>query len=114
VQSFVGLAPTAAALAGFVALALLAVRRRDTALVALLLSGALLALSFVAFLVRYPKVDGDNMKALYVLNAAPVVAVCVGFSFAWLLRRGPLVRALALVVFGVAFAATFAFALLPA
>ena len=51
--------------------AIRAVRRRDVALETLLLSLALLTVSYVGFLWRYPKQDGDNIKALYVLNAVP-------------------------------------------
>jgi hypothetical protein len=114
IQSLVGLVPSAAALAGFLALSLLAWRRRDAGLLALLLSAGLLALSFVAFLVRYPKLDGDNMKALYVLDAAPVVAICIAYSLVWLARRGPLLRVLAIAALSAAFVATIAFAFLPA
>lgn len=113
-QSVAGLLPTAAFLAGFIALCAAAWRRRDAALLAPLLSAGLLAASFVGFLVRYPKVDGDNMKALYVLNAAPVVALCTGFALGWLARRHGLLRILALVLVGLALLATVAFALLPA
>jgi hypothetical protein len=114
VQSLVGLLPSAAAVAGLVALAVLALRRRDAGLLALLLSVGLLAASFVGFLVRYPKVDGDNMKALYVLNAAPVVAIATGFAYAWIARRHVLLRLLTLGVVVVTLAATLVFVVLPA
>ena len=77
-----------AALVGLVALTLAAVRRRDLALGTMLLSLGLLAFSFVGFLVQYPKLDGDNMKALYVLDAAPVVAIAAAFAFSRLAARG--------------------------
>lgn len=114
VQSVVGLLPTAAAAAGFLALGVLGLRRRDAALVAVVLAGVLLALSFVGFLIRYPKLDGDNIKALYVLDAVPVVAVCAGFAAAWVAARGRLLRALVAAALAGVVAATFVFAALPA
>lgn len=113
VQSVAGLLPSIAGVAGFVALAAVALRRREAALVALLLSGALLALSFVAFLIRYPKLDGDNIKALYVLNAVPVAAVCAGYAYAWLAARSRALRAGVAVLLVAALAATLVFVLLP-
>ena len=94
-QSFAGLAATAAMLAGVVGLAAGAWRRRDAAAATLVLSVALLALSFVGFLVQYPKQDGDNIKALYVLNAAPVLAVAGAYALTWLAARGRLGAVLA-------------------
>lgn len=114
VQSIVGLLPTVAAAAGFVALGALALRRRNAALLALLLSGALVALAFVGFLVRYPKLDGDNIKALYVLNAVPAVAVCGGWVAAWLASRDRLLRVLVVVALAGVLAATLVFVALPA
>jgi 4-amino-4-deoxy-L-arabinose transferase-like glycosyltransferase len=87
VQSLVGIPITLAALAGAVALAVRAVRRRDGALAVLLLALAFLVVSFVGFLVQYPKEDGDNIKALYVLDAAPMVALAAAFALAWLWSR---------------------------
>jgi 4-amino-4-deoxy-L-arabinose transferase-like glycosyltransferase len=114
VQSVAGLLPTIAVLAGFAVLAVRAVRRRDAALAALLLSGALLAVSFVAFLIRYPKLDGDNIKALYVLNATPVVAVCAGFACAWVAARHTILRVAVAVVLAGILGATLFFVALPA
>ncbi|HEU0336133.1 MAG TPA: hypothetical protein VFR43_06235, partial [Gaiellaceae bacterium] len=113
VQSIAGLLPTVAGIVGFVALAVLAVRRRDAALLALVLSGALLALSFVGFLIRYPKLDGDNIKALYVLNAAPVAALSAGFAAAWLAGRHRALRAAVAVLVAATLAATLLFVVLP-
>lgn len=94
-QSFAGLAASVAVLAGLVALAVRAWRRRDAAVATLVLSVALLAASFVGFLVQYPKQDGDNIKALYVLNAAPVLAVAGAYALSWLAGRGRLGAVLA-------------------
>jgi hypothetical protein len=87
-QVAVGWIVGVAALVGLVALTLAAVRRRDLALGTVLLSLGLLAVSFVGFLVQYPKLDGDNMKALYVLDAAPVLAIAAAFAFGRLAARG--------------------------
>jgi hypothetical protein len=112
-QVWLGLWISVAALAGLVALGIRAVRRRDEALSTLLLSLVLLAVSYVGFLWRYPKQDGDNIKALYVLNAVPVVAVAAGYTIERIAREG------ILLLLGVVFAtllvalAAFAFLVLP-
>lgn len=108
-----GFALTVAAIAGLVALAARAWRRRDAAAATLVLSAVLLAASFVGFLVRYPKQDGDNIKALYVLSAAPVLAVCAAVSLAWLARRGRLGAVLASAAVMVAVVPTALFVVLP-
>jgi Dolichyl-phosphate-mannose-protein mannosyltransferase len=79
-QSFVGTLPSLLALVGFIGLAWTAVLRRSAALAALLVPLVLLSVSFVAFLVKYPKLDGDNIKALYVLTAAVPLAICAGWA----------------------------------
>jgi hypothetical protein len=112
-QVWLGLWISVAALAGLVALGIRAVRRRDEALSTVLLSLALLAVSYVSFLWRYPKQDGDNIKALYVLNAVPVVAVAAGYALERIAREGILlllgvVLATLLVALG-----AFAFLVLP-
>ncbi len=112
-QVWLGLWITVAALAGLVALGIRAVRRRDEALSTLLLSLALLAVSYVSFLWRYPKQDGDNIKALYVLNAVPVVAVAAGYALERIAREGILLLlGVVLATLLVALAA-FAFLVLP-
>ena len=112
-QVWLGLWISVAALAGLVALGIRAVRRRDEALSTLLLSLALLAVSYVGFLWRYPKQDGDNIKALYVLNAVPVVAVAAGYTIERIAREGILLLlGVVLATLLVALAA-FAFLVLP-
>lgn len=59
---------------------------------------ALLAVAFVGFLLPYPKQDGDNIKALYVLNALPVLAIAAAYSLESLARWNSLGRAVAVVV----------------
>jgi hypothetical protein len=113
-QSLAGLAISVAILAGLVALAVGAWRRRDAAAATLVLSVALLAVSFVGFLVQYPKQDGDNIKALYVLNAAPVLAVCGAYTLAWLAARSRLGAVLAAAVVLALAVPTALFVVLPA
>jgi len=92
-QSYVGILPSALAVFGLFALGWTAVRRKSLALVALLLPLIVLGAAFVGFLVKYPKLDGDNIKALYLLDAVVPLAVCAG----WALDR---VRRLNRLVFG--------------
>ena len=92
-QSYVGLLPSLLILVGIAALVARAVRDASGAALALVASPFLLALSFVYFLVEYPKVDGDNIKALYLLNAAVPLAVCAGWTIAAARRAGVLVFA---------------------
>jgi 4-amino-4-deoxy-L-arabinose transferase-like glycosyltransferase len=113
-QAAVGWIVGVAALAGVIALTVVAVRRRDLALGTLLLSLGLLAVSFLGFLVRYPKLDGDNMKALYVLNAAPVLAIAAAFAFTRLAARGVAWLAVVAVALAVVIAPSLWFLVLPA
>jgi hypothetical protein len=112
-QVWLGLWLTVAALAGLAALVVRAVRRTDVALSTLLLSLGLLAVSYAGFLWRYPKQDGDNIKALYILDAVPVVAVCAAYALERLARGGVLLfLGVALATLVVA-ASTLAFVVLP-
>jgi hypothetical protein len=112
-QVWLGLWITVAALAGLVALTIRAVRRREEALWTLLLSLGLLAVSYAGFLWRYPKQDGDNIKALYVLNAAPVVAVAAAYALDRASRGGLfLLLGVVLATLVVAFS-TLTFVVLP-
>ena len=86
-QSVIGLLPSFLGLFGAVALAAAAVRRRDAALGMALAAGLLVLVSFVGFLVHYPKRDGDNIKALYVLDLVPVAALCIAWAIDWIRRR---------------------------
>jgi uncharacterized membrane protein YfcA len=87
VQSVVGVLPTLMGVLGVIALAVVAVRRREPALQIAIAAGALVLVSFVAFLVHYPKRDGDNIKALYIVDLAPVAALSVAWSLDWLRRH---------------------------
>ncbi len=86
-QSWIGLLPTILGLGGIVALALLAVARRDAALA--LLPATVLALggAFVLFQLRYPFPDGDTIKATYLLIALPALALGAAFAADVLCRR---------------------------
>lgn len=97
-QSLVGILPSLLILAGLVGLSVAAVRRRSFALLALLASFALLAASFVYFLVANPKADGDNIKALYILSAVVPLSVCGGWALAQARRAGRLAFAALLIV----------------
>ncbi|MGZ4399468.1 MAG: ArnT family glycosyltransferase [Gaiellaceae bacterium] len=93
VQSWVGVAPTLLGLAGVAALVVMAWRRRSPALTAVASSVLLLGLAYALFLLRYPKQDGDNIKALYLLNGVAPLAVCAGFALSRVLRLHRLIAA---------------------
>jgi hypothetical protein len=78
-QSVVGLLPSVLALAGIVALALVAVARRSTAIGLLPLTAVAVAAAYTLFAVVYPSTDGDTIKGTYLLMALPVASVGVGF-----------------------------------
>lgn len=83
-QNQLGLAPTAFALAGWLALLALSLRRRwlrkapERLLVALL--PGLGILGYLYFTVSYPTPDGDVLKATYMLTTAPAWALAFGFA----------------------------------
>jgi hypothetical protein len=112
-QVWLGLWISAAALVGLVALSIRAVRRRDEALATLLLSLGLLAVSYAGFLWRYPKQDGDNIKALYVLNAVPIVAVAAGYALERIARESRLLLLGTVLATLLVALASFAFLVLP-
>jgi hypothetical protein len=87
-QVSVGIVPSILALAGVVALALLAVSRRSPELTVLPLSAAAVALAYTAFVVRYPSTDGDTIKATYVLMGLPAAALGAAFVLDVLWPRG--------------------------
>jgi 4-amino-4-deoxy-L-arabinose transferase-like glycosyltransferase len=86
-QLLVGLIPTLLAVAGMVGLAVHAVGRRDLRLGMLLGTALLTVLAFVWFLVRFRMMNGSNMKALYIVNAAPAVAIAAAWSLDWIRRH---------------------------
>ena len=78
-QAALGVVPTVLALAGLVALALLAVSRRSLALGLLPLSAGALAVAYLLFAVRFPSTDGDTIKATYLLALLPCATVGAAF-----------------------------------
>jgi len=78
-QMLVGVVPSLLALAGVLALGLLAKARRSAALAILPLSAAFVVASYVVFAVRYPSTDGDTIKGTYLLMTLP--AAMVGAAF---------------------------------
>jgi hypothetical protein len=81
-QSVVGLPLTALAVAGWVALLGLAVRRwrRAPALVILAVGPAAGLAAVLFYVTRGFSPDGDTVKAMFMLPAAPLWAVCFGFA----------------------------------
>jgi hypothetical protein len=86
-QSVVGVLPTLMALIGAIALAVIATRRRSASVGVAVAAGALVLVSFVGFLVHYPKRDGDNIKALYILDVVPLFALAAAWSLDWVRRH---------------------------
>ncbi len=78
-QSVVGIVPSALALAGLVALGVLAAARRSAQLALLPLCAAAVVAAYVLFAVRYPSTDGDTIKGTYLLMALPAAAVSAAF-----------------------------------
>jgi hypothetical protein len=89
VQTVVGVLPTFLAAAGLFALAGLAVARvrsrPELLLVPLMPLVALAGTLYYAH--AYPTVDGDTVKALFVLPAVPAFAMCFGFAVETIGRR---------------------------
>ena len=78
-QSVLGLVPSVLALAGVLALGLLAAARRSPALGVLPLSAVGVAAAYVLFAIRYPSTDGDTIKGTYLLMALPAGAIGAAF-----------------------------------
>jgi hypothetical protein len=97
-QSYLGLLPTLLAVAGWIALVVVAIRRRAPALVPVALLPGLGILGYLYFTVSYPTPDGDVLKASYMLTTAPAWAIAFGAAFDWIAVRGLFVR-IALLIF---------------
>lgn len=82
VQAVAGILLTFVSLTGLVALAVLTVRdpRRRLATVPLVLLPLLAVSSLAVYAWRYPAADGDTVKGLFLLPAAPAFAVAFGFA----------------------------------
>jgi hypothetical protein len=90
-QSYIGLVPTALAVAGLIGLLALSLRLRvlrdrpAQLLVPLLAVAGIVG--FLYFTVSYPTPDGDVLKASYMLTTAPAWALCFAWTFAALTRE---------------------------
>ena len=78
-QSVIGLVPSLLALAGILALGLLAFARRSAALAVLPLTALAVVGAYVLFAVRYPSTDGDTIKGTYLLMVLPAGALGAAF-----------------------------------
>ncbi len=78
-QSVIGLVPSLLALAGILALGLLAFARRSAALAVLPLTALAVVAAYVLFAVRYPSTDGDTIKGTYLLMVLPAGALGAAF-----------------------------------
>lgn len=99
-QAVVGVVPSLLALAGLIALGLLAGARRSPSLALLPLSAAGVVTAYLGFAVRYPSTDGDTIKATYLLLALPAAAVGAAFVIDALRPRGRAWAAAGVVVLG--------------
>jgi hypothetical protein len=112
-QSYVGLAPSVLAVVGFAGIVLIGIRRRDPALLALPVSVVLLGLAFLVFQISYPHPDGDTIKAAYLLDAVPPLAVCAAVAVDRLRRAGRLVMIAVMALLAYAAALDIDFLVLP-
>ena len=87
-QSIVGVLPTAFALGGIFALAILAIVRRSASLAVLPLTALAVAAAYLLFAVRFPSTDGDTVKATYLLMTLPAAAIGGAFVVDSLRPRG--------------------------
>jgi 4-amino-4-deoxy-L-arabinose transferase-like glycosyltransferase len=84
-QAYIGLVPTAFAVAGLIGLLVVTLRRRvlrdrpAQLLVPMLAVAGIVG--FLYFTVSYPTPDGDVLKASYMLTTAPAWALCFGWTF---------------------------------
>jgi hypothetical protein len=89
VQNGVGIAPTALALAGWLVLLGLGLRRRDPlGLVVALMPLAGLA-GYLYFAIGYPTPDGDVIKPTFMLSTLWAWALCFAWGATWAARRMP-------------------------
>ena len=90
-QAIVGAPFTLLAIAGWLALLALSIRRPSDEparlLVTLLPAAALVGVLY--FATAYPTTDGDTGKGSFMLTAVPAWAACFGFAFDGITRRSP-------------------------
>jgi hypothetical protein len=87
-QMAVGLVPSVLALAGVLALGLLAIARRSPAIGLLPLTALAVGAAYLLFAVRYPSTDGDTIKGTFLLMALPAAGVGLGLVVEALRPRG--------------------------
>jgi 4-amino-4-deoxy-L-arabinose transferase-like glycosyltransferase len=111
VQSVVGVLPTLLAAAGLFALAGLALvrvrSRPELVLVPLMPVVALAGMVYYAH--GYPSVDGDTVKALFLLPAVPALAICFGFAVETTASRSRWLAVLLVVPLTVTLVVSFSF-----
>jgi hypothetical protein len=91
-QSVIGVLPTGLAVAGWLGVLWLTFRRRRNELAVLAL---LPVVATTGYLIRSwlaLTADGDLLKATYLVNTAPVWAVCFGLATTWLASKSRLTR----------------------
>jgi hypothetical protein len=113
-QSWVGLAPSLLALAGFVGLLVIGIRRFDLRLLLLPAAVVLLGLEFLIFQITYPHHDGDTIKAAYLLDGIAPLAVCAAWALVSLRRAGRLVMMAVVLLLAYAAVLDVDFLVLPA
>jgi 4-amino-4-deoxy-L-arabinose transferase-like glycosyltransferase len=86
-QSALGLIPAILAIAGVVALSLLAASKRDHRLALVPISLSLFGLAFLWFQLTHPVPDADTIKGTYALYALPGLALANAFAADTLGRR---------------------------
>jgi hypothetical protein len=103
-QAFIGLVPTALAIAGVIGLFVVSLRRRVFSSSPAQLLVPLLPLigivGFLYFTVSYPTPDGDVLKASYMLTTAPCWALAFGWAFAQITRNRLVLWSLSLFLIG--------------
>jgi 4-amino-4-deoxy-L-arabinose transferase-like glycosyltransferase len=85
-QAYIGLLPTALAVAGLIGILVVSIRRRAPAQLLVPLLALAGIVGFLYFTVSYPTPDGDVLKASYMLTTAPAWALCFGWTFHALTR----------------------------
>ena len=106
-QSVLGLLPTGLALAGWLAFLVStfsrSTLREEPVRLTVALLPALGLLAFLFYAIGYPSVDGDTIKATYMLTAAPAWALAFALAAGRLARYRALRPALVFVLVGTAF-----------
>jgi hypothetical protein len=87
-QTLAGIVPSVLALAGLLALGLLAYARRSPAIAVVPLTAVSVLIAYLVFAVRYPSTDGDTIKGTYLLMALPAAGVGAAFVADVLRPRG--------------------------